>query len=85
MANFELAREILRDNLQLGDRAKNIGRDTALMGAIPEFNSIAVVSLIADIETRLSCSIADDEIHADIFKTAGSFADFIASKSSQAS
>lgn len=80
MDSFELARDILRDNLQLGDRAKNLTRDTALMGALPEFSSLTVVGLITSIEEQLGCSIADDEIVADVFETAGSFADFIDSK-----
>jgi len=80
MDAFELAREILRDNLQLGDRANTLNRDTPLMGALPEFSSLTVVGLITAIEDQLGCSIADDEIVADVFETAGSFADFIDSK-----
>jgi acyl carrier protein len=80
MDTFELAREILRDNLQLGDRANSITRDTALMGALPEFSSLTVVGLITSVEEQLGCSVDDDEIVADVFETAGSFADFIAYK-----
>lgn len=80
MDAFTLAREILRSNLQLGARADHLTRDTALMGSLPEFNSLAAVGLITDIEDRLGCTIHDDEISADTFQTAGTFADFIASK-----
>jgi len=80
MESFELAREILRSNLQLGARADQLTRETALMGALPEFNSLTVVGLITEIEEQLGCTVADDEISADIFETAGAFSDFISHK-----
>lgn len=80
MDNFELAREILRSNLQLGARADQLTRETALMGALPEFNSLSVVGLVTSIEDQLGCAIADDEISGDIFETVGAFSDFIALK-----
>lgn len=75
-----LAREILRSDLQLGARADQLERSTALMGNLPEFNSLTVVSLISSIEEQTGCAIDDDEISAEIFETLGSFADFIANK-----
>lgn len=75
-----LAREILRSDLQLGARADQLERSTALMGNLPEFNSLTVVSLISSIEEQTGCTIDDDEISAEIFETLGSFTDFIASK-----
>lgn len=80
MDTIELARDILRSNLQLGARADQMTRDTALMGALPEFNSLSAVGLITAIEEQLGCSIADDEISADIFETVGTLSDFISSK-----
>lgn len=75
-----LAREILRSDLQLGARADQLERSTALMGNLPEFNSLTVVSLISSIEEQTGCTIDDDEISAEIFETLGSFTDFIANK-----
>ena len=75
-----MAREILRSNLQLGARADGMDRNTALMGSLPEFNSLTVVGLIADIEEQTGNAVDDDEISAEIFETVGTFADFIASK-----
>lgn len=80
MDAIDHAREILRSNLQLGNRADLFNRETALMGSLPEFNSLTVVSLITEIEVQFGNPIADDEISADIFETVGSFADFIALK-----
>lgn len=75
-----LAREILRSDLQLGARADQLTRGSPLMGSLPEFNSLTVVSLISSIEEQTGCTVNDDEISAEIFETLGSLADFIASK-----
>ena len=80
MEPLDMAREILRSNLQLGARADCMDRNTALMGSLPEFNSLTVVGLIADIEEQTGNTVDDDEISAEIFETVGTFADFIASK-----
>ena len=80
MEPLDMAREILRSNLQLGARADGMDRNTALMGSLPEFNSLTVVGLIADIEEQTGNTVDDDEISAEIFETVGTFADFIASK-----
>lgn len=80
MDALTLARDILRSDLQLGDRADRMERDTGLMGSLPEFNSLTVVSLISSVEEQTGCAINDDEISAEIFETVGAFADFIASK-----
>ena len=78
--SLEVAREILRGNLQLGARADQMDRSTALMGSLPEFNSLTVVGLIAGVEEQTGNSVNDDEITAEIFETVGTFADFVASK-----
>jgi acyl carrier protein len=41
---------------------------------------LTVVGLIASIEEQLGCSIADDEISADIFETVGALSYFISYK-----
>ncbi len=80
MDPLEIAREILRSNLQLGARADQMKRDTTLMGSLPEFNSLTVVGLIAAVEEQTGNTVDDDEISADIFETVGTFTDFIAGK-----
>lgn len=80
MDPLEVAREILRNNLQLGARADRMDRDTALMGSLPEFNSLTVVGLIAGVEEQTGSTVNDDEISAEIFATVGTFADFVAIK-----
>lgn len=75
-----LAKDLLRSNLQLGDKVDKLKADSPLMGAYPEFNSLTVVGLVTAIEEQLGCEIGDEEISEDIFQTVGSLANFIATK-----
>ena len=80
MTTLEQARQLIGDVLQLGDRTGQLGPDTALMGSVPEFDSMAVVSLITAMEDHFGIMVDDDEVSADIFATVGSVADFIDQK-----
>jgi acyl carrier protein len=71
---------ILRDTLNLGERAEKLTLDTPLLGGLPEFDSMAVVSVVTMIEDELGISIDDDELSADIFATVGSLVKFVSEK-----
>lgn len=45
--------------------------ETPLFGALPELDSMAVATLLTDLEDRLDIIIEDDEIDAEIFETFG--------------
>lgn len=73
--------EILAQVLQLNDQT--IGKmnlDTPLLGAIPEFDSMAVVSIITSLEERFGFVIDDDEIDASVFENLGSLIAFVETK-----
>lgn len=72
--------EILRDTLQLGERASDFTATTPLLGSIPEFDSMAVVTVLTMIEEEFDIEIDDDEVSASIFDTVGSLADFVSGK-----
>lgn len=74
--SFELL-EIIDQCLSLNGRARYFGNDTALLGAIPELDSMAVVALITTIEDRFGFCIDDDEIDGATFATVGSLIDFV--------
>ncbi len=71
---------IVIDSLQLNYDIQQFDGNTPLLGAIPEFDSMAVVTLITAIEERFGIFVADDEISADTFSTIGSLASFVESK-----
>lgn len=72
--------ELLTKTLQLGNSQLELTTDTPLLGAIPEFDSMAIVSVITAIEDQFGITIDDDEITADIFATLGSLSEFIQTK-----
>jgi acyl carrier protein len=77
---IEEVRELLRSTLQLGDRADRLTASSALLGSIPEFDSMAVVTVLTMIEEEFGISVADDEVSAEVFETLGSLAEFVERK-----
>ncbi len=71
---------VLDEVLSLGGRARSFGRDTPLLGAVPELDSMAVVSLLTALEERLGITVDDDEIDTSTFTTVGSLIDFVSVK-----
>ena len=71
---------ILDEVLSLNGRSSAFDRSTQLLGAIPELDSMAVVSLITSLEEQLGLMVDDDEIDGETFATVGSLTDFVAAK-----
>lgn len=80
MALLDEVKVILGDVLQLGDKVDGYTASTRILGEIPEFDSMAVVTTITAIEETYGFVVDDDEIDADTFETLGSLTDFVASK-----
>ena len=72
--------QVLDEVLSLGGRGAGFQRETALLGSVPELDSMAVVTLITTIEERFGVSIDDDEIDGDVFASVGSLVDFVQGK-----
>lgn len=78
-----MLKEVLRvldEVLSLAGRSAGFSRDTALLGAIPELDSMAVVSLITALEDQFGLVVDDDDIDGSTFATVGSLSDFVSSK-----
>ena len=71
---------VLGEVLSLGERASRLDRSTHLLGAIPELDSMAVVSLITALEERFGILVDDDDIDGDTFVTVGALVDFVTGK-----
>jgi acyl carrier protein len=80
---LEVQREVLKvldEVLSLNGRSARWTADAPLLGAIPELDSMAVVSLITTLEERFGFSIADDELDASAFATVGTLSRFVSEK-----
>jgi acyl carrier protein len=71
---------ILDEVLSLGGRVMTDDAATPLLGAVPELDSMAIVTLISTLEERFGILVDDDEISGDTFATLGSLTHFVASK-----
>ncbi len=72
--------QILAEVLQLPGGGENLQENSPLLGAIPEFDSMAVVSVLTALEDSYGFFVDDDEIDAEIFETVGSLAGFVEQK-----
>jgi acyl carrier protein len=73
----QLLAEILRSVLQID---KQFDDATPLLGAIAEFDSMAVISVITELEDQLGIQINDDEISAEVFESFGQLRKFVEQK-----
>lgn len=71
---------VLDEVLSLNGRSAHFTRQTHLLGAIPELDSMAVVSLITGLEERFGMVVDDDEMDGALFATVGSLVDFVSGK-----
>jgi acyl carrier protein len=72
--------EILDEALTLNGRAASFTAGTRLLGALPELDSMAVVTIIAALEDRFGFTVNDDEIDGSVFETFGSLQAFVDGK-----
>jgi len=80
MDTIDAVRSVLRDALHLGDRAARLAPDSRLLGSLPEFDSMAVVTVVTMLEDQFGITVADDELSAEVFETVGSLCAFLEGK-----
>ena len=74
-------RAVLGDVLGLAEeRVAAFDESTALFGALPEFDSMAVAGLLTELEERLGILIEDHEVDADMLESFGSLLSYLRSK-----
>lgn len=80
---MQVIQEVIRlldEVLSLNGRSGTFTRETALLGAIPELDSMAVVSLITGLENHFGLVVDDDDIDGSTFETVGSLVDYVSAK-----
>lgn len=74
-------RAVLVDVLGLpAARVAGFDESTALFGALPEFDSMAVAGLLTELEERLGIVIEDHEVDADMLESYGALLNFARNK-----
>lgn len=80
MTTLDHVRALLGETLQLGDRAAALDCDTPLLGSLPEFDSMAVATVIAGLEDRFDIVIEDEDLSVEVFRTVGTLVDLVDGK-----
>ncbi|MFK0573803.1 acyl carrier protein [Endozoicomonas sp.] len=75
MTRLEQLNTILTDLLKLDTSEFN--ESTELLGALPEFDSMAVVGLITALEETFGIAVNDDDLDAELFATVGTVMTYI--------
>ena len=70
---------ILNDVLSL-NRHTTLTAGSRLMGALPEFDSVAVIHLITALEDNFGITVHDDEISAATFDTVATLCAYVQEK-----
>ncbi len=83
MTTIEEVKSLLAEILQLGERRDMLDESTALLGSLPELDSMAVATVVAGIEDRFDVYVEDDEISAEVFRTVGTLTEFVDRKLTQ--
>lgn len=68
---------LLDETLNLQGRTATFTEATPLIGAVPEMDSMGVVSLLTAFEDRLGFSVDDDEVDGSVFETVGTLLAFV--------
>ena len=80
---MQVTQEVIRlldEVLSLDGRSSALTLETPLLGAIPELDSMAVVSLITGLENHFGLVVDDDDIDGNTFATVGSLVDYVSAK-----
>lgn len=80
MAVIDDVKRVLGETLQIGDRVNGFDASTALFGSVPEFDSMAVVTVVTALEEQFDLMVDDDDITAETFATLGSLTNFVEEK-----
>lgn len=80
METARQVRQVLQSVLNLGERVAGLHADSPLLGAVPELDSMAVVSVLTALEERFGFMIDDDEVDGSTFATFGNLVTFVEGK-----
>ncbi len=71
---------LLTSTMGLPAGALEASPDTPLLGALPELDSVSVMSFLINLEEQYGIVIADDEVDAGVFQTLGSVTEFVSAR-----
>ncbi len=73
--NIDKMIALLSDTLSID--ADQLTADTLLLGNLPEFDSMAIVSILMQIEENFGIEISDDELTGEVFESVTTLTEFV--------
>lgn len=70
-------KQLLIETLSLDILPSDLADDALLLGDIPEFDSMAIVSIITALEENYQFTSADDELNAEVFESIDTVVNFV--------
>jgi acyl carrier protein len=68
---------VLDSALRLQGRTTGFTRETPLLGALPELDSMAVLALITGLENHFGITFNDEDVNGSAFASVGSLSDLV--------
>lgn len=68
---------VLDHALQLQGRTQTFTADTPLLGALPEMDSMAVLSVLTGLEAHFGVAFDDNDIQGEVFATVGNLCNLV--------
>lgn len=74
-SNLQVLIALLSETLSID--ASELDAETLLLGNLPEFDSMAIVSILMQLEEQFAIQIAEDELTGDAFESVTSLLEFV--------
>jgi acyl carrier protein len=78
--DIDAVRTAVVETLGVEDRADALDADTPLLGSLPELDSMAVLELVLELESRFGIVVEGEDVTAEVFETLASLTAFVDSK-----
>jgi acyl carrier protein len=76
-STLEEVKALMAETLGIEDRLDSMDASTGLLGQLPELDSMAVVMIATEIETRFDFQIDNAEFTAEVFEVLGALVQFV--------
>ncbi len=73
---------IIDESLGLNGRSSTFTMETALLGSIPELDSMSVIHLVTELENQMGFTMEDEDLNSTTFATIGSLVEWVNAKNS---
>jgi acyl carrier protein len=78
--SFEAVKAVVVETFGIEDRAGALEPGSALLGSLPELDSMGVLELVHELEQRFGIEFEGEDVSAEVFETIGTLTAFVDEK-----